>query len=60
MSLEDFIKGQCCISNFCFSEVLGSIWIKVAECMNCSQNGYDFLVLIINNDNHIRKFPRFQ
>ena len=25
-----------------------------------SQNGYNLLVLMLNNDMHIRKFPRFQ
>ena len=38
MSLEDLIlKRQCRLghrSNFCFSKVLGSIWIKVGECMD--------------------------
>ena len=61
MSLEDLIlKGQCHLGHRSnFSEFLGSIWIKVGECMHFNENGYSLVVLMIKNDMHIRKFPRF-
>ena len=72
MSLENLIlKGQCRLghrSNFCFSEVLGSIWIKVGECMDfnvsITSERVQFTSIdhkyVSRNDKHIRKFPRFQ
>ena len=37
--MDLILKGQDRLghrSNFCFSEVLGPIWINVGECMDCN------------------------